>query len=154
MNFFGTPLFLRAAPVTNGYDYVNENFHGQCQGCSDDLAKASLTPQCTISLKSHCTGSTVCDLQFSHRNFIVMYMCSFYIGLHILCHCDYRISETSHCISCCLFKILKLTKNDQSQHRSRPQSPLFEHLCLILLPWPKGPIGVKSQGVGGIRWIA
>ena len=38
MNFFGTPLFLSvAAPITNSYDYVNEN--SQCQDYSDDLTK-------------------------------------------------------------------------------------------------------------------
>jgi hypothetical protein len=29
MNFFGTPLFLRVVPITNGFDYVKENSQRQ-----------------------------------------------------------------------------------------------------------------------------
>jgi hypothetical protein len=38
MNFFGTPSFLRVAPITNSSDYVNEI--SQRQDYSDDLTKA------------------------------------------------------------------------------------------------------------------
>jgi len=38
MNFFETPLFLRAVSITNSYDYVNEFF--QRQHYRDDLTKA------------------------------------------------------------------------------------------------------------------
>jgi hypothetical protein len=37
-NFFGTPLFLRIAPITNSREYVNEI--SQRQDYSDYLAKA------------------------------------------------------------------------------------------------------------------